>query len=157
MLLTLPSTLLLRTHSHSTGRGGRANLTSLPSPPLEATPAHAHEYEATGRGGAGNIRSRSASRGPGGSRSRSASRGPSQSKDRGSSLARMLNKVGLHHTGSRGGEGADDDSAVVGLAPAGMTAVVEDGEAGSFESDSALSNGHAIANGVHSESVRVQE
>ncbi|KAH9896738.1 hypothetical protein C8Q73DRAFT_642931 [Cubamyces lactineus] len=141
---------------HSTGRGGRANLTSLPSPPLEATPAHTHDFEATGRGGVGNIRSRSASRGPGGSRSRSASRGPSQSKDRGSSLARMLNKVGLHHSGSRG-EGGDDDSAVVGLSPAGMTAVVEDGEAGSVESDSALGstleNGHA--NGAHS--VRVQE
>ncbi|OSD07883.1 hypothetical protein PYCCODRAFT_1358325 [Trametes coccinea BRFM310] len=108
---------------HSTGRGGRANLTNLPSPPLEPVPPHAHEYEATGRGGAGNIRSRSASRGPGesGSRSRSASRGPSSSRDRGSSLARMLNKVGLHRERER--EAADDDSM---LSPSGMTAVEED-------------------------------
>ncbi|KAI0646188.1 hypothetical protein C8Q79DRAFT_926215 [Trametes meyenii] len=102
---------------HSTGRGGRANLTSLPSPPLEPSSPHPHDYEATGRGGAGNIRSRSGSRGPT-SRSRSASRGPSGSKDRGSSLARMLNKVGLHHTHDK------EDDAPHG----GMRAVVEDGE-----------------------------
>ncbi|KAI0635037.1 hypothetical protein C8Q77DRAFT_671096 [Trametes polyzona] len=103
---------------HSTGRGGRANLTSLPSPPLEPVSPQPHEYEATGRGGAGNIRSRSASRGPEQSRSRSASRGPSSSKDRGSSLARMLNKVGIHQH-PRDGE----DGSVLS-----MSAVVEDGE-----------------------------
>ncbi|KAI0826972.1 hypothetical protein BC628DRAFT_185707 [Trametes gibbosa] len=102
---------------HSTGRGGRANITSLPSPPLEPTSPHTHDYEATGRGGAGNIRSRSASRGPEQSRSRSASRGPSSSKDRGNSLARMLNKVGLHSHHAPAGE----DS---------MTALAEDGEPG---------------------------
>ncbi|OJT12373.1 hypothetical protein TRAPUB_11075 [Trametes pubescens] len=101
---------------HSTGRGGRANLTSLPSPPPEPSSPHAHEYEATGRGGAGNIlRSRSASRGPDHSRSRSASRGPSGSKDRGNSLARMLNKVILHQHHDEPGT-------------PGMTALSEDGE-----------------------------
>ncbi|KAI0777531.1 hypothetical protein BD413DRAFT_181579 [Trametes elegans] len=105
---------------HSTGRGGRANLTSLPSPPPEPGSPHPQEFETTGRGGAGNIvRSRSASRGPDldQSRSRSASRGPSSSRDRGSSLARMLNKVGIHHA-----HGEEDAS------PSGMTAVAEDGE-----------------------------
>ncbi|KAH9849645.1 hypothetical protein C2E23DRAFT_888126 [Lenzites betulinus] len=102
---------------HSTGRGGRANLTSLPSPPLEPASPHAHDYEATGRGGIGNIHSRSASRGPEQSRSRSASRGPSGSKDRGSSLARMLNKVGLHSPGHHAPVGED-----------GMAALAEDGE-----------------------------
>ena len=78
--------------SHSTGRGGRANLTNLHSPPLEASSPHPHDYETTGRGGVGNmVRSRSGSREP---RSRSASRGGS--RDRASSLARILNKVGLH-------------------------------------------------------------
>ncbi|TBU42334.1 hypothetical protein BD309DRAFT_866575 [Dichomitus squalens] len=80
---------------HSTGRGGRANITAMHSPPLEPASPHPHEYETTGRGGAGNIvRSRSASRDPSQSRSRSTSRTPS--KDRASSLARILNKVGIH-------------------------------------------------------------
>ena len=81
------------------------------SPPLEPSSPNSHEYEATGRGGAGNIvRSRSGSREP---RSRSASRGPN---GRASSLARMLNKVGIH---GRHEEGEGSPS---------MTAVTEDGE-----------------------------
>lgn len=80
---------------HSTGRGGRANMTAMHSPPPEPASPHLHEYEMTGRGGAGNIvRSRSASRDPSHSRSRSASRTPS--KDHASGLARLLNKVGIH-------------------------------------------------------------
>ena len=47
---------------HSTGRGGLANVTSLPAPPPDAhVTQHGGAY-ATGRGGAGNIRDRSASR-----------------------------------------------------------------------------------------------
>ncbi|KAI0360808.1 hypothetical protein OH77DRAFT_724802 [Trametes cingulata] len=110
---------------HSTGRGGRANLTALPSPPPEPAyaHAHAHEYEATGRGGAGNIRSRSASREQ--NRSRSASRGPGS---RPSSLARMLGKVGLHHTPTTP---RDEDEATLagtggGGGGAGMSVVTED-------------------------------
>ncbi|RPD65329.1 hypothetical protein L226DRAFT_245213 [Lentinus tigrinus ALCF2SS1-7] len=96
---------------HSTGRGGRANMSSMHSPPPEPASPHAHDFEATGRGGVGNIvRSRSGSREP---RSRSASRGPN---GRGSSLARMLNKVGIH--------GRHEDGEV----PPGMTSVTEDGE-----------------------------
>ncbi|KAI0708123.1 hypothetical protein C8T65DRAFT_214603 [Cerioporus squamosus] len=95
---------------HSTGRGGRANMTAMHSPPPEPSSPHHHEYEATGRGGVGNIvRSRSGSREP---RSRSQSRGPNS---RGSSLARMLNKVGIH--GREDGEGSPV-----------MSAVTEDGE-----------------------------
>ncbi|TFY63294.1 hypothetical protein EVG20_g6378 [Dentipellis fragilis] len=59
---------------HSTGRGGAANITPdvpppVDSPPHAGTPAHlaqhhTHEFESSGRGGAGNIvHSRSASRG----------------------------------------------------------------------------------------------
>ncbi|ETW84866.1 hypothetical protein HETIRDRAFT_241999, partial [Heterobasidion irregulare TC 32-1] len=48
---------------HSTGRGGVANLTETTAPPIERVPpgpghphaSHAHEFESTGRGGAGNI------------------------------------------------------------------------------------------------------
>ncbi|KAM5534744.1 hypothetical protein V8D89_011608 [Ganoderma adspersum] len=99
---------------HSTGRGGRANLTSKHTPPLESVSAHPHEFETTGRGGVGNmIRSRSGSREPDQSRSRSASRTPS--KDRASSLARILNKVGLHSP--RDGEGSES--------PHGMSSLTE--------------------------------
>jgi len=46
-------------HLHSTGRGGRANITELPEP-LDAKEAHHSEAGAhmhsSGRGGAGNIR-----------------------------------------------------------------------------------------------------
>ncbi|KAH9918713.1 uncharacterized protein BXZ73DRAFT_52815 [Epithele typhae] len=74
--------------SHSTGRGGRANITNLPEP----SSPHSHDFEATDRGGVGNItQARSPSREP---RSRSAS--GIGSRDRSSSLARILNKVGLH-------------------------------------------------------------
>ncbi|PIL27393.1 hypothetical protein GSI_10541 [Ganoderma sinense ZZ0214-1] len=99
---------------HSTGRGGRANLTSKHTPPLESVSAHPYEFETTGRGGVGNmIRSRSSSREPDQSRSRSASRTPS--KDRASSLARILNRVGLHSP--REGEGSES--------PHGMSSVTE--------------------------------
>ncbi|KAI0746620.1 hypothetical protein C8Q80DRAFT_1104668 [Daedaleopsis nitida] len=102
---------------HSTGRGGRANITDLHSPPLEPSSPHPHEYETTGRGGVGNmIRSRSGSREPDFSRSRSGSRGPS--KDRASSLARMLNKVGLHSPREETSDGLN-----------GMTTVNENGDA----------------------------
>ena len=96
--------------SHSTGRGGRANITALNSPPLEPSSPHPNEYETTGRGGRGNmVRSRSASREP---RSRSGSRVRDSS-----GLARILGKVGLHSP-----RGEDDG------APH-MRAVAEDGEA----------------------------
>ena len=76
---------------HSTGRGGLANITSLHSPPPETVPVgDGNEWESMGRGGAGNIRSRSASREPGGYgqdyRSRSAS------KDR-HTISKIWNKV----------------------------------------------------------------
>ena len=75
---------------------------------LSILPARIMPY---GRGGAGNIvRSRSGSREP---RSRSVSRGPN---GRASSLARMLNKVGIH--------GRHEDSE----GSPSMTAVTEDGE-----------------------------
>ncbi|GLB33132.1 putative protein of unknown function (DUF3602) [Lyophyllum shimeji] len=64
---------------HSTARGGTANLTAAPSPPVEHPHAHAHvhvrapspprvgEYESTGRGGAGNmVRDRARSAGAAG-------------------------------------------------------------------------------------------
>jgi len=41
--------------SHSTGRGGAANLTTVPEPVLEHHTHPHQEYESTGRGGAGNI------------------------------------------------------------------------------------------------------
>lgn len=51
---------------HSTGRGGVANLANVHSPDIERV-VHRHgEFESSGRGGAGNIRSRSASRDPSG-------------------------------------------------------------------------------------------
>jgi len=52
-------------HSHSTGRGGYANITELRSPDIEP-PIHVphpdHERVSTGRGGVGNIRDRSQSK-----------------------------------------------------------------------------------------------
>ena len=48
--------------SHSTGRGGLANLTGVHSPPPELSEHQAQAFETSGRGGAGNIRSRSQSR-----------------------------------------------------------------------------------------------
>lgn len=51
---------------HSTGRGGAANLTNTHSPDIERVIHHHGEFESSGRGGAGNIRSRSASRDPSG-------------------------------------------------------------------------------------------
>ncbi|KAF8988106.1 hypothetical protein BDQ17DRAFT_1393430 [Cyathus striatus] len=48
---------------HSTGRGGAANLTSVHNPGVEHVLYIPGERESTGRGGVGNIKSRSASRG----------------------------------------------------------------------------------------------
>ncbi|KAH8075993.1 hypothetical protein BXZ70DRAFT_1013089 [Cristinia sonorae] len=70
---------------HSTGRGGVANITGVHSPPNEAHPHVNGTYEAMGRGGAGNIRSRSDSRNAEG-RDRSAS------KDR-SGISKIWNKM----------------------------------------------------------------
>ncbi|PSR87348.1 hypothetical protein PHLCEN_2v5165 [Hermanssonia centrifuga] len=68
---------------HSTGRGGIANLTDVQSPPPESIPPHApHEIESSGRGGRGNIRSRSLTR--------DASNSRSASRDR---IARIWQKV----------------------------------------------------------------
>ncbi|KAG1733111.1 hypothetical protein EDB19DRAFT_1232200 [Suillus lakei] len=51
---------------HSIGRGGAANLTDVHSPDIERV-VHRHgDFESSGRGGAGNIRSRSVSRDPSG-------------------------------------------------------------------------------------------
>ncbi|KAF8837991.1 hypothetical protein BDN67DRAFT_1024804 [Paxillus ammoniavirescens] len=50
---------------HSTGRGGVANLTPSHEPDIERVSHHLGDFESSGRGGAGNIRSRSASRDPG--------------------------------------------------------------------------------------------
>ena len=41
--------------SHSTGRGGLANITSLQTPPNEVHPHIEAPYEYMGRGGAGNL------------------------------------------------------------------------------------------------------
>ena len=68
--------LILDFRRHSTGRGGAANITPLHAPNIEGVPpptaahhqAHLHhgqEFYSSGRGGAGNIRSRSQSREPG--------------------------------------------------------------------------------------------
>ncbi|KAG0696062.1 hypothetical protein DFH29DRAFT_240084 [Suillus ampliporus] len=51
---------------HSIGRGGAANLTNVHSPDIERVAHHQSDFESSGRGGAGNIRSRSASRDPSG-------------------------------------------------------------------------------------------
>ncbi|KIK82158.1 hypothetical protein PAXRUDRAFT_154419 [Paxillus rubicundulus Ve08.2h10] len=50
---------------HSTGRGGFANLTGSHEPDIERVSHHLGDFESSGLGGAGNIRSRSASRDPG--------------------------------------------------------------------------------------------
>ncbi|KAH7921659.1 hypothetical protein BV22DRAFT_1107076 [Leucogyrophana mollusca] len=69
---------------HSTGRGGVANLTMAPGPDIEGPFHHARsEFESSGRGGAGNIRSRSGSRDPSG-------RAPSREKH---GIAALWNKV----------------------------------------------------------------
>jgi hypothetical protein len=58
-------------YSHSTGRGGAANLTAAHGPSVEVVQHHEAPFESSGRGGAGNIRDRSRSREPA---SRSASK-----------------------------------------------------------------------------------
>ncbi|KJA13780.1 hypothetical protein HYPSUDRAFT_209261 [Hypholoma sublateritium FD-334 SS-4] len=40
---------------HSTGRGGRANITALPQPTVEQHEQIPVQYESTGRGGSGNF------------------------------------------------------------------------------------------------------
>lgn len=45
--------------SHSTGRGGAANVTYAPSPGFEILPHHeGAAFHSSGHGGAGNIRAR---------------------------------------------------------------------------------------------------
>ncbi|EIW77472.1 hypothetical protein CONPUDRAFT_62253 [Coniophora puteana RWD-64-598 SS2] len=69
---------------HSTGRGGVANLTSAANPQIESPPPPSYhassEFTSSGRGGAGNIRSRSASRDP-------------AQKDKGHGLTALWNKA----------------------------------------------------------------
>lgn len=81
---------------HSTGRGGAANLTNIHSPDIERV-VHRHtEFESSGRGGAGNIRSRSASRDPSG---RTPSRDPKEKHG----IAALWSKVS-HPTGPGSGD-----------------------------------------------------
>ena len=62
------SNCLFSLHSHSTGRGGLANLTEKHTPGVEGVPyqsnANEGDYVSQGRGGAGNIRARSRSKEP---------------------------------------------------------------------------------------------
>ncbi len=46
---------ILTVNSHSTGRGGRANITTIPQPPVEQHEQTPAQYESTGRGGMGNF------------------------------------------------------------------------------------------------------
>jgi hypothetical protein len=59
-------TLMPVCYSHSTGRGGLANVTHAHGPGIEVVHHHDAPFESSGRGGAGNIRDRSTSREPGG-------------------------------------------------------------------------------------------
>jgi len=68
---------------HSTGRGGLANVTSAHGPGIEKVQHLDVPFVSSGRGGAGNIRSRSASREPG-------SRNPSKEKH---TVGQIWNKV----------------------------------------------------------------
>lgn len=93
---------------HSTGRGGRANLTDLHSPPPEAPPHQHAEFEAIGRGGAGNmVRSRSHSRDP---------ERRSVSRDR---IAKVWQKI-THHGGSAEGDIAEEGASADEGARAGV-------------------------------------
>jgi hypothetical protein len=84
--------------AHSTGRGGAANITSLPSPGPEPILTHtSHAGESTGRGGAGNIlrNARSPSSGP---------RSPSMEVSTGiRSIAYDEDTVGSRAVDARGG------------------------------------------------------
>ncbi|KAG1733346.1 uncharacterized protein EDB91DRAFT_640281 [Suillus paluster] len=71
---------------HSVGRGGAANLTDVHSPDIERVIHHQSEFESSGRGGAGNIRSRSASRDPSG-------RAPSRDPKEKHGIAALWSKV----------------------------------------------------------------
>lgn len=60
--------MLISLRSHSTGRGGLANLTEKHTPGVEGVPhtsgVNEGDYVSQGRGGAGNIHARSPSREP---------------------------------------------------------------------------------------------
>jgi hypothetical protein len=81
---------------HSTGRGGAANLTNLHVPDVERVVHHHGEFESSGRGGAGNIRSRSASRDPSG-------RTPSRDAKEKHGIAALWSKVS-HPSSSGSGD-----------------------------------------------------
>ncbi|KAL5478663.1 hypothetical protein ACEPAI_1940 [Sanghuangporus weigelae] len=91
---------------HSSGRGGLANVTTLSSPPVEHIHEGHEEGEGTGiisygRGGAGNIRDRSASRG-GGPRSASRGRGaggefPGGEHHHPGPFGKLVDRVKKHH------------------------------------------------------------
>ncbi|KAL5510998.1 hypothetical protein ACEPAG_3717 [Sanghuangporus baumii] len=91
---------------HSTGRGGLANVTTLSSPPVEVIHEGHEEGEGSGivsygRGGAGNIRDRSASRG-GVPRSASRGRGaggefPGGEHHHPGPFGKLVDRVKKHH------------------------------------------------------------
>jgi hypothetical protein len=62
LVIRLP--ILVR-RSHSTGRGGLANVTNAHTPGIEVVHHQDGGIQSSGRGGAGNIRDRSTSREPG--------------------------------------------------------------------------------------------
>jgi len=72
---------------HSTGRGGIANVTTAHGPGIEKVQHLEAPFQSSGRGGAGNIRSRSASREPG-------SRNPSKDKH---PVSHLWNKISHPH------------------------------------------------------------
>lgn len=72
--------------THSTGRGGLANVTVLGTPNVEVLPAQGETgVIRTGRGGAGNITSRD--------RTRSASSGPTAGSEGQSMMEKIIEKV----------------------------------------------------------------
>jgi len=93
-VLCSSANVTLYPNSHSTGRGGVANLTDAHGPDVEHVHHHTGEYESSGRGGSGNIRSPSQPRAPG-------SRDPSKEKPHGhghGGVAALWNKMA--HPGS---------------------------------------------------------
>lgn len=87
---------------HSIGRGGAANLTSVHSPDVERV-VHRHSgFESSGRGGAGNIRSRSASRDPSG-------RTPSRDTREKHRITALWNKVSHPSSPGSGDPGSQDE------------------------------------------------
>ncbi|KAG1884279.1 hypothetical protein F4604DRAFT_1574606 [Suillus subluteus] len=87
---------------HSIGRGGAANFTNVHSPDIEHV-VHRHSgFESSGRGGAGNIRSRSGSRDPSG-------RTPSRdTKDR-HGITALWNKVSHPSSPGSGDPGSQQE------------------------------------------------